>query len=138
VLCALISRFASALDGLGRHFLDDPVYQEIVRRDLEDGQHRDPSPDGTRGRRTYFTIAYLHRPEEIGAELAEAEFEHHTTLAIEGPAWLLQDLDARWADAERRSTLLELVRALEAEPSLLGASSHLLAVGRKPSPWSAP
>ena len=138
MLCALISRFASALDGLGRHFLDDPVYQEIVRRDLEDGQHRDPSPDGTRGRRTYFTIAYLHRPEEIGAELAEAEFEHHTTLAIEGPAWLLQDLDARWADAERRSTLLELVRALEAEPSLLGASSHLLAVGRKPSPWSAP
>jgi ubiquinone/menaquinone biosynthesis C-methylase UbiE len=132
VLCAVISRFASALDGLGRHFLDDPVYREIVRRDLADGQHRDALADATRGRRAYFTTAYLHRPEEIGAELAEAGLEHQTTLAIEGPAWLLQDLDVQWADAERRSTLLELVRALEAETLLLGASSHLQAVGRKP------
>jgi SAM-dependent methyltransferase len=133
VLSVVISRFASALDGLGRHFLDDPVYRAILRRDLEDGQHRDALPDGTRGRRTYFTTAYLHRPEEIGAELAESGFEHQTTVAIEGPAWLLQDLDAQWADAERRSTVLELVRTLEAEPTLLGASSHPLAVGRKPS-----
>jgi hypothetical protein len=72
----MISRFASALDGMGRDFLDDPVYQEIVRRDLEDGQHCDRLPDGTRARRSYFTTAYLHRPEEIGAELAEAGFEH--------------------------------------------------------------
>jgi hypothetical protein len=71
---------------LGRHFLDDPVYRAILWRDLEDGQHRDGLTDGTRGRRAYFITAYLHRPEEIGVKLAEAGFEHQTTLAIEGPA----------------------------------------------------
>lgn len=131
VLCAVISRFASALDGLGKHFLDDPVYQAIVRRDLADGQHRDGLPDGTHGRQSYFTTAYLHRPDEIADELVTAGLRHETTVAIEGPAWLLQDLDAQWDDAGRRSTILSLARTLEAEPSLLGASSHLLVVGRR-------
>jgi SAM-dependent methyltransferase len=44
VLCALISRFASALDGLTKHLFDDPVYQAIVRRDLAEGQHRNGCP----------------------------------------------------------------------------------------------
>ena len=57
---------------------------------------------------------------------------HEATLAIEGPAWLLQDLDAQWDHPGRWFTILSLVRTLEAEPSLLGASSHLLAVGRRP------
>jgi hypothetical protein len=52
-------------------------------------------------------------------------------LAIEGPAWLLQDLDRQWEDPMLREILLEVVRRTEAEPSLLGPSSHLLAVGRK-------
>jgi len=98
---------------------------------LAEGQHRDGQPDGTRGQQSYFTTAYLHRPEEIAEELVAAGLQHEATLAIEGPAWLLQDLDAQWQDAKRRATILSLVRMLEAEPSLLGASSHLLAVGRR-------
>ena len=132
VLCAVISRFASALDGLGKHLLDDPVYQAIVRRDLADGQHRDGLADGSRGRQSYFTTAYLHRPDEIGDELASVGLRHETTVAIEGPVWLLQDLETQWRDTARRSVILDLVRMLEGEPSLLGASSHLFAVGRRP------
>ncbi len=132
VLCAVISRFASAFDGLGKHLFDDPIYADVVHRDLADGQHRDGLPDGTRGAQSYFTTAYLHRPEEIADELTEAGLQHEATLAIEGPAWLLQDLDEQWADPRRRSIILELARTLEGEPSLLGASSHLLAVGRRP------
>jgi ubiquinone/menaquinone biosynthesis C-methylase UbiE len=133
VLCAVISRFASALDGLGKHLFDDPVYARIVQRDLADGQHRDGLSDGTRGAQSYFTTAYLHRPEEIAEEVSEADLQHKATMAIEGPAWLLQDLDEQWQDPRRRSAILEVVRALEAEPSMLGASSHLLVVGRRPA-----
>jgi hypothetical protein len=85
---AVISRFASALDGLSKRFLDDPVYQAIVRRDLAEGQHRDGLPDSSRGRQSYFTTAYLHRPDEKADELASAGPRHETTVAIEGPSIL--------------------------------------------------
>ena len=130
VLATAISRFASALDGLVQHLFDDPVFAAIAPRDLAEGQHRDRASDGALGRRAYFTTAYLHRPEELADELQAAGLDHVATLAIEGPAWLLQDLDAQWQDAGRQSTILSVVRAVEAEPSLLGASSHLLGVGR--------
>jgi hypothetical protein len=124
VLVAAISRFASALDGLIRHFFTDPRYAPITWQDLTDGQHR-----GTED--AFFTTAYLHRPDELESELTEAGFGQRRVLAIEGPVWLLQDLDRQWDDPMLREILLEVVRRTEAEPSLLGASSHLLAVGRK-------
>jgi ubiquinone/menaquinone biosynthesis C-methylase UbiE len=138
ILAAVISRFASALDGLSKHLFDDPVFGQIVERDLAEGQHRDGLPDGTRGRQSYFTTAYLHRPEELIEELAAAGFQHEATLAVEGPAWLLQDLDEQRRDPARRASILAVVRALEAEPSLLGASSHLMGVGRKPAGGTTP
>lgn len=124
VLAAAISRFASALDGLARHFFSDPRYAAITWQDLANGQHR-----GTED--AFFTTAYLHRPEELEAELTEAGFGETQVLAIEGPAWMLQDFDRQWEDAVLREIMLEVARRTEAEPSLLGASSHLLAVGRK-------
>ena len=138
VLASAISRFGPAMHGLSAHLLDDPVFESIVRRDLADGQHRSRGPDGTLGRRPYFTTAYLHRPEELAQEVRAAGLEHVATLAIEGPAWLLQDLDSQWQDPRRRQTLLWIIRALEAEPSLLGATSHLLGIGRRPAPTPPP
>jgi len=63
--------------------------------------------------------------------MSEAGFGQ-TSVAIEGPGWLLQDFEAQWADPMLREALLEVIRRTESEPSLLGASSHLLSVGRKP------
>jgi SAM-dependent methyltransferase len=124
VLAAAISRFASALDGLARHFFSDPRYVAITWQDLANGQHR-----GTED--AFFTTAYLHRPEELEGELTEAGFRQTRVLAIEGPVWLLQDFDRQWENPRLREILLEVVRRTEAEASLIGASSHLLAVGRK-------
>ncbi|HZF07483.1 MAG TPA: class I SAM-dependent methyltransferase [Thermoanaerobaculia bacterium] len=123
-----ISRFASALDGLVHGFLDDPVFARIVERDLTDGQHRNPTDHPL-----YFTTTFFHRPEEIREEIVAAGFRCDFLLAIEGPPWLLQDLDAHWNDPARRERLLGVIRRLEAEPSLLGASAHLMAVAT-PSP----
>ncbi|HUS13629.1 MAG TPA: class I SAM-dependent methyltransferase [Chloroflexia bacterium] len=126
VLAAAISRFASWFDGLLQGMLDDPAGVQIIRDDLQTGQHRNPI-DNPR----YFTTTYFHHPSELAAEIADAGLRHEATLAIEGPAALLPDLDATWADAARREQLLEAIRWIEAEPSLLGMSSHVLAVGRK-------
>jgi len=73
-------------------------------------------------------------PEEAAAELTAAGWTIEALIAIEGPAEFLPDIDARLDDPARRDQLLRAIRRVEAEPSLLGATSHLLAVGRNGVP----
>ncbi|HEY7727309.1 MAG TPA: class I SAM-dependent methyltransferase [Candidatus Eisenbacteria bacterium] len=126
VVVAAVSRYASSLDGLARKLSLDPRFVRIRDRDLADGQHRNDTdnPD-------YFTTAYFHRPEDLRAELTAAGFRDVQVLGVEGPGWMLSDFDARWEDGALRKDLLDVARALESEPSILGASAHLLGVGRK-------
>jgi SAM-dependent methyltransferase len=120
-----IGRFASFLSKLVDNVLGDPDAQAIVERDLRDGQHRNPTD------KDYFTTAFFHRPEELTSEVIEAGFHLVDLLGVEGPAWLLPDLERRWADGEERERLLETARAVEREPTLLGIHPHLLAVARR-------
>ena len=69
---------------------------------------------------------------DLRSELDRAGFRHVTVLGVEGPAWMLADFDARWDDPALRKDLLDVVRALEAESSVVGISAHLLGIGRKP------
>jgi SAM-dependent methyltransferase len=121
-----ISRFTSVLDGLRQGFLDDPVFVQIVERDLTDGQHRNPMnhPD-------YFTTAFFHDPKELEVEVEESGFQIEKTLPIEGPLWLSSYVKENFNDPGRRELYLELMRRLEQEPSLLGVSAHHLVVARK-------
>ena len=126
VFCAAISRFASLLDGLRRGFLSDPTFAKIVQKNLKDGKHLNLT-DAPH----YFTTAYFHRPNELQEEIEEAGFTHQSTVALEGPGWLLEDLDERLADLGRREELLQALRSIEGEDTLLGVSSHLLSIGQK-------
>jgi hypothetical protein len=45
---------------------------------------------------------------------------------------MFSDFESRWADEPLRQDMLNIARALEAEPSIVGASAHLLGIGRKP------
>jgi len=127
VFVAGISRFASILDGISRDLLKDATFQAIVSADLQEGIHRNPT-----GNPEYFTTAKFHRPDELKAEVLEAGFADVHVFGIEGPAWILPDFDERWRDPRRKLDLMTLARRLESEPSILGASAHLLAVGIKP------
>jgi ubiquinone/menaquinone biosynthesis C-methylase UbiE len=126
LVAAGISRFASTLDGLRGGFLADPIFRGIVEQDLQNGQHRNPT-----GNPDYFMDTFFHHPEELRGEVAEAGFEAVEVHGVEGPGWLLHDFDAWWGDEKLQQCLLHLARRLEKEPSLLGISAHLLAVGRK-------
>ena len=99
---------------------------EIVRQDLREGRHRNPTDD-----LTYFTDAYFHRIDEIEAEIVEAGFTYKQTLAVEGPGWLLADFEVWWDDEDRQKRLLDLLRSVERERSMLGVSAHLLGIARK-------
>ena len=126
VVAAAISRYASALAGLVQKLTLDPRFVEIRDRDLETGQHRNDT-----GRIEYFTTAYFHRPEELRAEFESVGFSDVQVLGVEGIGEWLTDFDERWADPALRYDLLDVARRLEAEPSIVGMSAHLLAVGRR-------
>ena len=126
MVAAGISRFASMLDSFFEGRFTDPAHRDIVQNDLETGYHRNPTED-----LKYFTDAYLHRPEELSSEVVEASFQHQATLAVEGPAWLFESFKNYWIDPDLRSVVLDLIRKVEAEPSILGMSAHILAIGTK-------
>ena len=123
-----IGRFASLLSGMVDNYLGDPDKQAIIERDLREGQHRNPTD------KDYFTTAFFHRPDELTSEVREAGFYLVDLLGVEGPAWLLPDLEQRWADEAERERLLQAARAVEREPTLLGIHPHLLAVARRGAP----
>jgi len=122
-----ISRFASTIDGLMQGFFTDPAFQQIMRRDLQDGQHRNPTQ-----KRGYFTDSFFHHPEELKAEVATAGFELQALVAVEGISYMMKDLAENWAVESYRAFLLEILAKIEEEPSLIGASPHLMCVATKP------
>lgn len=124
-----ISRFASIVDGLSSGYFLDPVFQEIMRRDLESGQHRNPTDNPA-----YFMDTFFHHPDELRADVASAGFEVTALLAIEGIGYMMKDFDKNWSIEAHREFLLDIIGKLEAEPTLIGASPHLMCVGVKSKP----
>lgn len=126
LFAAAISRWASALDGLARDLFQDAAFAAIVEEDLRTGQHRNPT-----GRLDYFTTAYFHRPEDFQAEISGSGLLVEGLFGIEGPGWMLPDVDARLNDPARRADLLRVARLFESDPAALAMSAHLLLVARK-------
>ena len=119
LLAVAISRFASAMDGILRGLIRDPAFIRIAQADLETGQHRNET-----GNLDYFTSAFFHHPGELSGELIEAGFPNPTLYAIEGPIWTVPESQT----AEEREALMRILRALEREPTLIGASAHIMAI----------
>lgn len=123
---AAISRFAALNDGLRKDLILDPSFVAVVDAVLSGGTHRN---DGNVPDR--FTTAYFHHPDELVAEIADAGLRPQGVLGVECTAWLIGTLPLLLDDPVRRGLLLNWLRRIEAEPSLLGASSHLLALARR-------
>lgn len=125
LVAAVISRFASTQDGLVLGYLAEAEFEGIVEEDLATGQHRNPT-----GRPGWFTTAYLHHPDQVSQELADSGWEPTALVAVEGPGQWADD--AYWLDDPGRlATLLRAIDRVESEPSLLGASPHLVAIGTR-------
>ena len=125
IFAVAISRYASTLHGMIDGNMD-PEFIKIASRDLREGQHRNPNEHPR-----YFTTAFLHRPEEFKSEIETAGFNLEGLFGIQGPAWLLQNLEEQWDDPNYRERLLHIARSLESEPSVIGVSAHIMAIARK-------
>ena len=126
LFAAGISRFASTIDGLASEYYLDPEFQKIMKTDLETGQHRNPTKNPA-----YFMDTFFHHPEELQAEVGKAGFEKPELIAIESIGYLMNDFEENWQIDANRAFLLEIIGRLEREPSLMGASPHVMCVGVK-------
>jgi SAM-dependent methyltransferase len=133
LFAAAISRFASLVDNLANvtgaglpHVLASPDVLRMVRQDLAGGSHRNPTDEAQ-----YFTTAFFHHPDELAAEVREAGLDLADLLPLESVGAFTGAFERVWADETLREALLSLVRTVEHEPTLLGVSPHLLAVGLK-------
>lgn len=125
VVAAVIGRFAPWLDALRWDLFTLEGAPRMLDHVAETGELR-PRDYGLD---SVFTTAYTHRPEQITAEFAEAGLTGEA-YAVEGAAWLTDKLEELVDGEATRDRLLDGLRDFEREPSLLGASSHLLVAAR--------
>ncbi|MFY9929507.1 MAG: methyltransferase domain-containing protein [Streptosporangiaceae bacterium] len=123
VFAAAISRWAPRIDGMLREriYLKYPAALELID-EIDRTGVLPPLGEGA------FT-AFLNRPGELREEMTDAGLEVADLVSIEGPAFILGDLDARMADPADRVIALEVARAIERVPELAGFGPHLIAVG---------
>lgn len=126
VAAAGISRFASMRDSLRKGWVDDEQWVRTVERAVATGQH--VNDDGHEGR---FTTAYFHYPDDLVAELVDAGLTDAEVFAVEGPGSFLDNLDELLDAPVGRRVLMKWIELVEQEPAMIGASSHLIAVGRR-------
>jgi SAM-dependent methyltransferase len=123
VFAAAISRWAARIDGMLREriYLTYPAMLDVLDEIDRTGM-LPPLGEGA------FT-GFFHRPGELRDEVAEAGLEVADLVSVEGPAFILGDLDARMADPVDRSVALAVARAIERVPELTGFGPHLIATG---------
>lgn len=121
-----ISRFVSAVAGMFLNVLEDPMFAGMVEENLTTGTHRNPTANPL-----YFTTAFFHLPNQFAREIQTAGFRLQKVFSVEGHAWILPNLAEVWNKPQAREQLLEILRRIEEEPSLLGVTAHLLAVAQR-------
>jgi SAM-dependent methyltransferase len=122
VVSAYISRFAALMDGYQDGYIEDPVFPPLAVGDVTSGTH--DSPDETR----YFTLAYMHRPDEVQPELEAGGLRMLDLFAVEGLFWTSPRLDRYLSEKAGFERLLAHAELLEKEPSIMGASAHFLSI----------
>ena len=123
-----VSRFYSPWEMFSKGKFDLPGAGGLMEQHLSTGVHRNPGTTDT----SLWTTAYLHAPAELAEEAGRAGLEVRALVAVEGPAKLLPDLGERIAAPAGRERLMEICARLEAEPSTLGMSEHVMVIARKP------
>jgi SAM-dependent methyltransferase len=126
VAVAVISRYASMLDGFFRGFIDQPGFAAMMTEDLRTGQHRNP------GRQPgWFTTACFHDRDGIASEITDAGLHLDDVLPVEGPLHWAPGISDRLNDPAQRQLILDVLAATENDPAMAGATAHLLAISHR-------
>ncbi|GAA0403559.1 methyltransferase domain-containing protein [Microbispora corallina] len=125
VAAATISRWAAVHDLVRKGAYADEAVRGVADDVAGDGLLRSHPGSG-------FTTAYFHHPDEILGEFADAGLPGPRRYALEGVFAWYETLDAWLDDPERRTALLDAARRAEGDPTLLGATGHMITAALAP------
>lgn len=131
LIAAGISKFSSAtwalsVYGNGVDFIDDDIYMDMLKREMSSGEHIRPKEYPY-----IISNAYFHTIDGLRDEVTEAGFSVSESVAVEGCSWITPDIAEKWKDDNRRSRLLEIIRATEHEETMMGISPHFMVCATK-------
>jgi ubiquinone/menaquinone biosynthesis C-methylase UbiE len=117
-----ISKYAPIGAAILNNKLNKPQICESIEENLKSGELKWRS-----------TTFYCHTPDELKKQIVSSGFENVDLIPIEGiGSWQKNILDGQYhKDEEFRKKLLYLIEKTEKEPSLLGLSNHIMAIGIK-------
>ncbi|WP_207755861.1 methyltransferase domain-containing protein [Nonomuraea cypriaca] len=122
VAAATINRYAAVHDSVYLGHYVDERQRQAAHKAMTNGIMLSPM----RG----FT-AYLHEPDEVPGEFADAGLPEARRYGLEGAFHLYGDVNDWLDDPERRALMLDAQRSMECVPSLLGVSGHMLTIARR-------
>lgn len=118
--------WALSVYGNKNNFIDDPIFFEMLKEELTNGNHNRPS-------KYPYLIAesYFSTPISMENEIKDIGFSIIDKHAIEGCIWYTPHLDDKWENEECRKNLLDIIHLTEHETEIMGMSPHFMVVGKK-------
>lgn len=129
---AIISKFASLFDGYKYNFIIDPDFRIILDNDIKNGNHINQKE-----KPQYFMNTFFHSMDDILIEVKEAGYQVKKLIAVEGFSNTIIDAEENMKDESYKNYLLKKIQETEEDITLLGISSHIIAVIEKwhPLKW---
>jgi ubiquinone/menaquinone biosynthesis C-methylase UbiE len=125
LLAAVISRYASLLDGFKRDLINNDQFEKMLIDDLTTGIHLNETEN-----LEYFTTAYLHTPSEIKSEIIESKLKLENLIAIESFGWFIDDMKAKSKDSTYMNKLQKILSMVETNEDIMAMSPHIMAIAR--------
>lgn len=126
LLAAVISRYASLMDGFKRDLIHDEAFQQILSNDLKTGVHLN-----TTNNFEYFTTSFFHSPADIQQEISESGLAFKKLIAIESIGWIIDDFQRKAMDAGYYKTVRGFIEQVESKEDVVAFSPHIMAVAEK-------
>ena len=126
LLTAVISRYASLLDGFNRDLINDDKFQKMLIEDLRTGIHLNETENFE-----YFTAAYFHTPAEIKSEIIESKLKFDQLIAIESFGWCIDNMKTKSEDQNYMNKLRKILNLVETNEDIMAVSPHIMAVATK-------
>jgi ubiquinone/menaquinone biosynthesis C-methylase UbiE len=124
IVVAAISKYASLFDGYLKNLVADKAFCEIMREDIRSGRHMNQEEDPR-----YFTKAYFHHASELREEMEAAGIGSCRVVAVEGFGLCVPGIEGKMDDIGFKTRILDDLRQLEADPTIIGISPHYLGIG---------
>ena len=126
LLAAVISRYASLIDGFKRDLIVDDNFEKLLIKDLQTGVHLNETEN-----LEYFTTAYFHTPPEIMTEITESKLKFEKLIAIESFGWIPDNFNAKSADPNYMSKFRKIMNMVETNTDIIAMSPHIMAVAER-------